>query len=125
LRGQWEWHRRKAKRYLYGYVIFQIAVIAISFVNWRVRWSHGPQFEWVAIFTATSLMIQAMRDFLDLGPLMQRYLRLAEHLENIDGKYHQELQAAGDKPDPARLRRLTQETEEVLAFEFQNWYARR
>lgn len=148
LQYQRQWHLGKARLYFVGYLIFQGTIMAISLFSGLIGLVHGRAFALVAISTAFNLMLLALRDFMDFGPLFHRYVRLAGNL----GEIEQEFRAPGpmtpppssllppltprhigppppksDKRDPnqEKLSQLVQNTEEALSSDFQRWYASR
>lgn len=125
LLSQQRWHLLKARRYFRWFVTLQTAVIAVNLLALllHVPPLHVLPLYVVALATGVSLMLYAVRDGLDLGPLCQRYLWVAEMLEEVREDY---LAGAGEyagKDPEERLRLLGQHTEQVLAGECQFWYA--
>jgi len=151
LQYQRQWHLRKARLYFVGYLIFQGTIMTISLFSGFIGLVHGRAFPLVAITTAFNLMLLALRDFLDYGPLFYRYVRLAGNLGEIELEFrgpgpmpplsstvlpplmppgspnNPPPSAASVTRDPTqeKLRQLVQCAEEALSSDFQRWYASR
>jgi hypothetical protein len=149
LQSQRQWHLRKARLYFLGYLVFQCTIMAISLFSGFIGLVYGRAFALVAITTAFNLMLLALRDFLDFGPLFHRYVRLAGNLGEIELEFRapgplspshsgvlppvvppkppEPVPAPSAKRDPTqeKLRQLVQNTEEALSSDFQRWYASR
>jgi hypothetical protein len=125
LENQQRWHLLKARSYCRLWALcFQLPILAVSLTSIAFGlWYQDRALEVIAILTSCSLMLFALRDFLDYGPLFRRYLRVVGNLEDVRNDYlHHEGSFTGCN-DEERLRRLVQYTERVLCGEYEFWYA--
>jgi hypothetical protein len=136
------WHLHKARGYLLRYLAFQFGIVCVAVADIIYAWQFDRPFGWIALITAVSLALHALRDFLGDGLLCQRYVKVAGNLAELADQYHQARESGGEEreagtdaagPNPflrcaddrERLRRLVQYVEQVLSSEFQYWYATR
>jgi len=128
LANQQRWHLLKARKYLICWLVFQAAVIGLSLIQLLVAWKFEPLLWLVSIATAVTLMLYAVRDFLDLGPLTLRYTRVASNLEKAREEYlkaNPSDQQLDSNEVSRRLRELTTRVEEILRQEYLYWTARK
>ncbi len=136
LYNQQRWLRRRSQTFALRLLLgFQLPVLAISAFNMLYTLSHGRTLWIVGLTTALTLMLFALRDQLDYGPLFARYVRVHGNLDDLRRAY---LVAAGRPSvtlppyvdhnpfaaldETARLRLLVQLTERVLSAESESWY---
>lgn len=123
LRGQQQWFLGKARKYQRAYYRLFLGIGLISVLNFVWTLAVGKAFWVVAGTTALSLMLFAILDFFNLGPLWTQYHQTARDLQSLD----RELDTPGgsfDLPDEQkRLQLLIERVEHVLALEFSYWFA--
>jgi hypothetical protein len=99
--------------------------VTITVLNSLYAYAIGRTFWLIAGATAGTLMLFALRDFLDYGPLFQRYVEVAGNLQEIDEAYAKHQVPFHQSETAERLRRLVEYVEQTLSSEFQYWYASR
>lgn len=124
LDSQERWHLLRARqffrRWLFG---FQLPILLIHAGNIYLG-VFVDRFLWAVGFsTSLSLMLYAMRDLLDYGPLFGRYLRVAGNLRDVRAAYLARVEPFNVADDAERLRLLAQYVERILAIESEYWYA--
>lgn len=138
LYNQQRWLRRRSRSFALRLLLgFQLPVLAISAFNMIYTLWHGRTLWIVGLTTALTLMLFAVRDQLDYGPLFSRYVRVHGNLEDLRRAYlvaTGRLSAAAlpsyvdhnpfaNLDEQARLRLLVYLTERVLSAEYESWYA--
>ncbi len=125
--NQQKWHLLKARAFFSQFVAIQAIIILINLGCGTYSLLHGAKLCITTLATAVILMLYTWRDFLDLSPLFQRYVRVAGILENIRAIYNganDQLPVTNPKERMERIAQTAQRVEEVLRHEYQAWVAR-
>jgi hypothetical protein len=122
LRHQRQWYLAKARRYQCEYYAFMASIGLIYTFNFAWSLFAGRAFWLIAGTTAVTLMLFAILDFLNRGPLWVQYRQAASDLDAIEKAYE-----ASDRPfdlldQQRRAQRLVEHVEQALWREF-HWFA--
>jgi hypothetical protein len=124
LDSQERWHLLRARQFFRRWLCgFQLPILLIHAGNVALG-LFVDRFLWVVgVSTSLSLMLYALRDQLDYGPLFGRYLRVAGNLRDVRSAYEARAEPFDVADDGARVRLLTQYVERLLGGESEYWYA--
>jgi len=117
--NQIAWHLRKAGYYYRRYLGWQVVLLSSYAVSMIRVMMVGHAYE-VVLLGSVGLIVNAIRDFMEYGPLSWRYAQLAESLLATQARFESLLK---DTTNPQLLlAEWANEVEERLAMEFRTWY---
>jgi len=123
LRAQKHWYLSKARKYQTCYFALLATIGLIYLFNFVWCLTAGKAFWVIAGTTAVNLMLFAVLDFLNYGPLWNQYRQTAGELQAIENDFLAQARPF-DLPDEGkRLERLVEQVEYVLSKEFYFWIA--